>query len=98
MPEPVSGTIAAIVLAAGASARIGKPKLLLTYHGVPLLRRAVDPTTRGECHDVVGVLGADRERYLPILKGTPVRTRQTTDLAHGMCSSIRLDIETLPID
>ena len=98
MPESVSGTIAAIVLAAGASARMGKPKLLLTYHGVPLLRRAVDAATRGGCRDVVVVLGADREHYLPILKGTPVRTVQNPDFAQGMSSSIRVGVEAVPDD
>src|SRR2546428_11209169 len=96
MPEPASGPVAAIVLAAGASARMGKPKLLLTYHGVPLLRRAVDAATRGGCDAVVVVLGADREHYLPVLKGTPVRPVQNPDFAQGMSSSIRVGVEAVP--
>src|SRR5439155_1087113 len=55
-----NGKIAAIILAAGASARMGTPKLLLTPGGVPLLRLAVDAAIRGGCDDVVVVLEGDQ--------------------------------------
>lgn len=96
MPDPVPGRIAAIVLAAGASARMGRPKLLLTHRGVPLLRRAVDAALRAGCDDVVVVLGADREQYLPVLKGTPARIVHNPEFAQGMSTSIRAGIEALP--
>jgi len=96
MPEPVSGPIAAIVLAAGASARMGRPKLLLPYHGVPLLRRAVETAFRGGCGDVVVVLGADPEQYLPILAGTSARPVHNPDFTQGLSSSIRAGIEAVP--
>src|SRR5947199_3265430 len=66
---------------------MGTPKLLLTHRGVPLLRRAVDAAIRGGCDDVVVVLGADRERYLPVLKGTPARPVHNPDFAQGMSRS-----------
>ncbi len=90
-----SRRIAAIVLAAGASARMGRPKLLLVHQGVPLLRRAVDAAIRGGCDDVVVILGADRERYLPVLAGTPARTVHNPDFTQGMSSSIRAGVEVL---
>lgn len=91
-----SSGIAAIVLAAGASARMGRPKLLLTYHGVSLLRRAVDAAVHGGCDDIVVVLGADCEQYLPVLTGTPARVVDNPEFAHGMSTSIRAGIEALP--
>ena len=96
--ETHNGKIAAIILAAGASARMGTPKLLLTHSGVPLLRLAVDAAIRGGCDDVVVVLGADRERYLPVLKGTPARPVHNPDFAQGMSTSIRTGIEAVPDD
>lgn len=90
--------IAAIILAAGASTRMGTPKLLLTDHGVPLLRRAVDAAVGGGCEDVVVVLGAHREHYLPLLQGTPARPVHNPDFAQGMSTSIRAGVEILPED
>ena len=77
---------------------MGTPKLLLTHRGVPLLRLAVDAAIRGGCDDVVVVLGADRERYLPVLKGTPARPVHNPDFAQGMSTSIRTGIEAVPED
>jgi len=90
------GPLAAIVLAAGASARMGRPKLLLTYRGIPLLRRAVDAAAGGGCDEVLVVLGADREQYLPVLQGTPARVVHNPEFAQGMSTSIRAGIEALP--
>lgn len=94
MPDDPS-RIAAVILAAGASARMGRPKLLLTYQGIPLLQRAVNAAVRGGCDDVVVVLGANREEYLPALQGTTARLVHNPDFAHGMSGSIRVGIEAL---
>jgi molybdenum cofactor cytidylyltransferase len=90
--------VAAIILAAGASTRMGRPKLLLTHHGVPLVRRAVETAVGGGCTDVVVVLGADHEQYRPQLKGTPARLLDNPEFSHGMSSSIRVGIEALAED
>ncbi len=87
--------VAAVILAAGASERMGRPKLLLTHRGVPLLRRAVDAAVRGGCDDVVVVLGADHERYRPAVEGTPARIVHNPEFARGMSSSIRVGMEAL---
>lgn len=87
--------VGAIVLAAGASRRMGRPKLLLTYAGTPLLRRAVDAAAGGGCAEIVVVLGADRARYLPLLRGTPARIVDNPDHAEGVSSSIRRGIHAL---
>jgi len=42
------------------------------------------------------VLGADRDRYLPLLAGTPARAVVNPDHAEGMGSSIRAGIRALP--
>lgn len=93
-----SSGIAAVVLAAGASARMGQPKLLLTHRGVPLLRRAVDAAFTGGCDEAIVVLGADRARYQPLLQGTAARAVHNPEFARGMSTSIRAGIEALSED
>jgi molybdenum cofactor cytidylyltransferase len=95
MTEALRPSVAAVILAAGASARMGQPKLLLIHHGVPLLGRAVDAAVRGGCDDVVVVLGADHERYGAALEGTPARIVHNPEFARGMSSSIRVGVEAL---
>ncbi|MFD0792728.1 NTP transferase domain-containing protein [Mucilaginibacter litoreus] len=50
-----------IILAAGASSRLGHPKQNLLYKGKTLLERAVDAGIRSPCRPVVVVLGANAE-------------------------------------
>jgi molybdenum cofactor cytidylyltransferase len=98
MTGPGRPPVAAIILAAGASTRMGGPKLLLTHHGVPLVRRAVETAVGGGCTDVVVVLGANHEQYRPQLQGTPARLLHNPEFSQGMSSSIRVGIEALAED
>lgn len=93
--EDTARHVAAVILAAGASTRLGRPKLLLPHHGVPLLRRAVDTAVAGGCGEVVVVLGADHEEYRPLLAGLPVRTVVNAEYRQGMSSSIRAGVEAV---
>jgi molybdenum cofactor cytidylyltransferase len=54
-------TIAALVLAAGASRRMGEPKALLHWGGVTLLRWEIDELMRSQVDEIVVVTGADAE-------------------------------------
>jgi molybdenum cofactor cytidylyltransferase len=53
--------VAAVVLAAGGSLRLGQPKQLLTYRGETLIRRAVRAAAEAECAPIVVVVGETRE-------------------------------------
>jgi molybdenum cofactor cytidylyltransferase len=84
-----------VVLAAGESRRFGRPKLALSYGGVPLIRRAVDAAAGGGCADIVVVLGAASEVYAPLLAESPARTVVNPLYKEGMSTSIRAGIEAL---
>lgn len=90
--------VAAVILAAGASSRMGRAKLALPHRGVPLLRRAVDAAAGGGCADIVVVLGADAEQYVPLLDGTPARVVRNPYYSEGMAGSIQLGVEALSED
>jgi len=53
--------VAAVILAAGASRRLGQPKQLVEYEGETLLGRAMRLAQEAGFHPVVVVLGAERE-------------------------------------
>jgi molybdenum cofactor cytidylyltransferase len=57
------GPIGAVVLAAGGSTRMGRPKQLLVYEGETLLRRAARLARAAVDGPVVVVLGAEAESF-----------------------------------
>jgi molybdenum cofactor cytidylyltransferase len=50
--------VAAVVLAAGASTRLGAAKQLVEFRGVPLVRRAAEAAIAADANPVIVVLGA----------------------------------------
>jgi molybdenum cofactor cytidylyltransferase len=87
--------IGMIVLAAGASTRMGQPKQLLLHRGRTLLRNAVEIGLASVCRPVVVVLGAHAELMNDELKTLPVLMVENPDWEKGMSSSIRIGVETL---
>lgn len=81
-----------IVLAAGASRRMGRPKQLLPIGGVPLLRHVVENLLEGPVAPVVVVLGAQAEVIAPVLDGLAVHRVVNADWAEGMGSSLRAGV------
>lgn len=87
--------VSAVVLAAGASTRMGTQKLLLPFDGEPLLRRAVRQVRAAGFDDVLVVLGSEHEATLAALDGLPVRHAINMQFASGMGSSFRTAVEHL---
>ncbi len=90
--------VAAVILAAGASTRMGRPKLALPVRGTPMIRRAVETALASRCREVIVVLGTYADVYRPLLDGLAVRIVHNPDPAEGMGSSIRLGVEAVSPD
>ncbi len=84
-----------VILAAGASTRMGTPKQLLPVAGRPLLVRMVDAALASPAWPVVVVLGANAETIRPALATHPVIIAENAAWAEGMASSIRAGIDTV---
>jgi molybdenum cofactor cytidylyltransferase len=89
-------TLATIILAAGQSSRLGQPKQLLLYQGVPLVRRMAEAALALGAGPVVVVTGANAEAIEVSLVGLPVQTAYNTDYQTGMASSVRTGLGALP--
>jgi CTP:molybdopterin cytidylyltransferase MocA len=81
--------VSAVVLAAGASTRMGTPKLLLPLEGEPIIRRTVRAVSRSGVDDVLVVLGHDHLKMHAALDGIACRTVVNADYERGMGSSFR---------
>ena len=90
-----NSSIGIIVLAAGASTRMGSPKQLLGFEGQSLLRRAAEAALDTSCRPVVVVTGAHAALMRAELNQLAVRIVENPQWANGMGSSIRAGITEL---
>jgi molybdenum cofactor cytidylyltransferase len=98
--EPEHGRrVAAIVLAAGRSTRMGGPnKLLAGLGGRPLVRIAVEEALASSARPVVVVTGHQREAVEAALADLPVRFVHNPDFAEGLSTSLKAGIAAVPDD
>ena len=84
-------TTVAVVLAAGASSRFGRPKQLEAFRGDPLVVHAARVALGAACDRTIVVWGAVK---LPaVLQELPVELLENRDWSEGMASSIRTAVE-----
>lgn len=89
--------IAALVLAAGASTRMGGAnKLLCEVDGVAMVRRAVNAALASRCASVHVVTGHQADAVELALRGLDVACVRNPDHATGMASSLRAGLAALP--
>lgn len=85
----------AVVLAAGASTRMGQPKQLLRPDGRTLLRRTVDAVLASPAWPVVVVLGSNAAAIRPEVARLPVLIVENGAWEEGLASSIRAGARVL---
>jgi CTP:molybdopterin cytidylyltransferase MocA len=84
----------AVLLAAGASTRLGRAKQLIEIDGEPLLRRVAHALLATSPLELVVVLGHDAERMRDAIADLPLRC-VVVDHASGMSASLRAGIADL---
>ena len=87
--------IGAIILAAGGSTRMGRPKQLLQFRGQSFLRRAASVAIDAKCDPILVVVGHDAPAMLADLAGLPVYPVENPDWPRGIGTSIRAGIREL---
>lgn len=101
-PSPAlrpAGRVAALVLAAGQSRRMGETnKLLSELDGKPLVLHAVDAALASRAAPVLVVTGHDPDRLRQALADRPVRIVHNPDYAEGLSTSLRAGLAALPDD
>ncbi len=90
--------IAGIILAAGQSRRLGRPKQLLSLSGEPLIRVTVRRVLASILDQIVLVVGDDAEKIITSVADLPVRVVVNPDAASGQSTSLRAGLSALPPD
>ena len=81
--------ISAIVLAAGESKRMGRPKQMLAWQGKTLLRHVLESLINSDADEIILVLGHEAEAIRKSLTGFQIKVVINPDYKQGMASSLR---------
>lgn len=84
-----------IILAAGASSRLGEPKQNLVYKGRSLLQNSIDAALGSACRPVIVVLGANEKLIRPNIQTHDIQIFCNLGWQEGMSSSIRFGVQNL---
>ncbi|MGH7998702.1 MAG: nucleotidyltransferase family protein [Brasilonema sp.] len=93
--ENAASTIGAIILAAGASTRMGKPKQLLQFQGRSFLRHTIEVVVDSVCNPIIVVLGAYAEKMHQEVSQLPVLVVENPHWYEGMGASIKVGMTAL---
>jgi len=92
MPGVETPAVAAVVLAAGSSTRMGRNKLLLDLGGETVVRRAVQAAVEAGLAPVIVVLGHEAERVRAELGGLPCVPVVNPDHVRGVGTSLHAGV------
>jgi molybdenum cofactor cytidylyltransferase len=96
---PRAPRIAAIVLAAGQSTRMGTVnKLTIEIDGKPMVRHAAEAALASRARPVIAVTGHQRDPVEASLAGLPVTFVHNPDYAQGLSTSMKAGLAALPSD
>lgn len=93
--ERCTPSVAIIILAAGASTRMGRPKQLLTYGSRTFLRHAAEVAAASVCRPLIVVLGAYADQLKTEIDDLPVQQVVNERWAEGMGFSIQAGLGAL---
>ena len=96
-PVAIAGPVAAVILAAGQSRRMGSAnKLLATFDGEPLVRRTVQAAIASKADPVIVVTGHMADRVKAALAGLDIEISHNPDYAEGLATSLHAGLAAVP--
>jgi molybdenum cofactor cytidylyltransferase len=90
-------SVAAIIVAAGASSRLGQPKQLVIFDGEPLLQRAVQCAISAGAEPVFVVLGAHHQAIQNVIDFGSAIVLVNDNWEEGLASSIRAGVKAVDV-
>lgn len=93
--EHADAPVAGIVLAAGMSTRLGRPKQLLPLGDHSLIRQTVERVLAATLDEVFVVIGSEADAMRVALAGLPVRIVENPAFVSGQASSLCAGVEAL---
>jgi molybdenum cofactor cytidylyltransferase len=89
-------SVAGVILAAGASRRLGRSKQLLLWRGKPFIFHVARTALDAGLAPVAVVTGAEADDVRAALAGAPVEIVHNPHWAEGQSTSVRAGLQALP--
>jgi len=87
--------ITALILAAGQSKRMGKPKMLLPWGETSVLEKVISTFKAAEVDDILVVTGGDRERVEALIRDSARTVFNPSYAKRDMLSSVQVGLTEL---
>jgi xanthine/CO dehydrogenase XdhC/CoxF family maturation factor/CTP:molybdopterin cytidylyltransferase MocA len=88
--------ISAVILAAGESRRMGKPKLLLPWGDNTIIETIIKTVLQSEVKHIVVVLGSEKDKIRSQIINYPVIIAENQEYQKGMLTSIQCGLRAVP--
>lgn len=85
-----------MILAAGESKRMGKPKLLLPFGEKTIIETVIENVIKSKVEKILVVLGSNRDKIEKKIKTFPVEIAVNPNFRRGMLSSVQSGFQALP--
>ncbi len=92
---PSAPRIAAVVLAAGKSSRMGTNKMLASFHDQPMIRTTVTKVLQSCVDETIVVTGNEPDKLQEALNGLNVRLIHNPHFAEGLATSLRQGLQAI---
>lgn len=89
-------SVGGILLAAGASTRLGQPKQLLGFQGKPLVRHVAEQALASRLADLHVVVGHRADEVRAALEGLAVQVVENPAFQQGQSTSLRAGLVAFP--
>jgi len=90
-----TNNIGVVILAAGDSTRLGRPKQLVQFKGKALLQHAIDQVVQLEVGPSVVVLGGNKDQISSRIDPKGLQVVLNSDWQHGIASSMQVGFEQI---
>ena len=87
--------IGAVILAAGASTRMGSNKLLADFNGQAMVARTVAQVKKSSIEDVLVITGHQADDVLSALEGSDVSFAHNPNFIEGLSTSLRVGVTAM---
>lgn len=94
----VRSRVAGVILAAGGSQRLGRPKQTLDWQGQPFIAKVAQNALAAGLAPLIVVTGAESDQVSAALAGLPVQIVLNPDWQEGQSTSLRAGVAALPKD
>lgn len=94
----VHSRVAGVILAAGGSQRLGRPKQLLDWQGIPFISKVAQNALETGLTPLIVVTGAESKAVSAALADLPVTIVHNPDWQAGQSTSLRAGLQALPED